>query len=92
MREREGPAASLIRQRGLKPHELPLDARRELADRAIPLLKPGFQTNPGSGSRALDPVHVPASSRSAPVRTARRQPWLTSAISDAKCPVERANR
>src|SRR5262249_51215910 len=32
------------------------------------------------------------SSRSAPVRTARWQPRLTNVISEAMCPVERANR
>ena len=65
MREREGPAVTLIelyalvaKPRGLEPHELPLTERRKLAERANPLLKPGFQHNPGSRSRALDPVEV----------------------------------
>jgi GrpB-like predicted nucleotidyltransferase (UPF0157 family) len=65
MREREGSNATLIRlyalvaePRGLEPHELPLTERRELAARANPLLKPGFQHNPGSRSRALDPVQL----------------------------------
>jgi len=65
MREREGPTVTLIElyalvaePRGLEPHELPLTERRKLVDRANPLLKPGFQHNPGSRSRALDPVEV----------------------------------
>jgi GrpB-like predicted nucleotidyltransferase (UPF0157 family) len=63
MRERGGPNVTLIRlyalvaePRGLEPHELPLAERRALAERALPLLRPGFQHNPGSQSRALDPV------------------------------------
>jgi GrpB-like predicted nucleotidyltransferase (UPF0157 family) len=65
MRERDGPKVTLIElyalvaePRGLQPHELPRTERRELADRAMPLLKPGFQHNPGSRSRALEPVWV----------------------------------
>jgi GrpB-like predicted nucleotidyltransferase (UPF0157 family) len=65
MREREGATVTLIElyalvaePRGLEPHELPLTERRNLAERAYPLLKPGFQHNPGSRSRALDPVEV----------------------------------
>ena len=65
MREREGPSASLIRlyalvaePRGLKPHELPLTERRELADRAAPWLWPGFQQNPRSQPREPMPVQV----------------------------------
>jgi GrpB-like predicted nucleotidyltransferase (UPF0157 family) len=63
MRERGGPKVTLIRlyalvaePRGLEPHELPLTERRALAERALPVLRPGFQHNPGSQSRALDPV------------------------------------
>jgi len=65
MREREGPRANLIRlyalvaaPRGLEPHDLPLAERRELVDRANPFLRPGFQQNPRSRSRALDPVQL----------------------------------
>jgi GrpB-like predicted nucleotidyltransferase (UPF0157 family) len=65
MREREGPRASLIRlyelvaaPRGLKPHELPLAERRELAARATPLLWPGFQDNSRAQPRAPEPVRV----------------------------------
>jgi hypothetical protein len=50
MRERAGPRISLIRlyalvaaPRGLKPNELPLAERQELAARAVPFLWPGFQ-------------------------------------------------
>jgi hypothetical protein len=67
MREREGPRVSLIRlyalvaePRGLKPHELPLAERKELAGRAAPLLWPGFQQNPRSQPREPMPVHVVA--------------------------------
>jgi GrpB-like predicted nucleotidyltransferase (UPF0157 family) len=65
LREREGPKASLIRlyalvagPRGLEPHELPLAERKELADRAAPLLWPGFQRNPLSQPRGPMPVLV----------------------------------
>jgi GrpB-like predicted nucleotidyltransferase (UPF0157 family) len=65
MREREGPRASLIRlfalvagPRGLQPHELPLAERRELADRATPVLWPGFQDNPRSQRREAEPVRL----------------------------------
>jgi hypothetical protein len=65
MREREEPRISLIRlyalvaePRGLKPHELPLTERRELAARAAPLLWPGFQYNSRSQPREPEPVRV----------------------------------
>jgi GrpB-like predicted nucleotidyltransferase (UPF0157 family) len=65
MREREGPSASLIRlyalvagPRGLEPHELPLAERRELADRAAPVLWPGFQANARSRPRDPETVRV----------------------------------
>jgi GrpB-like predicted nucleotidyltransferase (UPF0157 family) len=66
-REREGPGATLIRlyalvaqPRGLKPHELPLAERRELAARATPLLWPGFEYNERSQQREPQPVEVVA--------------------------------
>jgi GrpB-like predicted nucleotidyltransferase (UPF0157 family) len=65
LRERDGPGVSLIRlyalvaePRGLKPHELPLAERRELADRAAPVLWPGFQQNARSQPREPMPVQV----------------------------------
>jgi GrpB-like predicted nucleotidyltransferase (UPF0157 family) len=65
MREREGSKVSLIQlyamvaePRGLKPHELPLAERKELADRAASLLWPGFQQNPRSQPRGPMPVLV----------------------------------
>lgn len=65
MREREGPRVTLIRlfalvaePRGLEPHELPLDERRELAARATPLLWPGFEHNPRSKPRQPLSVEV----------------------------------
>jgi len=52
IRQREGPRVTLIQlyalvaePRGLKPHELPLAERRELAGRATPLMWPGFEYN-----------------------------------------------
>lgn len=66
-RERDGPGVTLIRlfelvaePRGLKPHELPLGERRELADRAAPLLWPGYEQNARSQQRAPEPVEVVA--------------------------------
>jgi GrpB-like predicted nucleotidyltransferase (UPF0157 family) len=65
MRQREGQKVSLIRlydlmagPRGLKPEELPLAERTELARRAAPLLWPGFQQNPSSQPRGPMPVLV----------------------------------
>jgi GrpB-like predicted nucleotidyltransferase (UPF0157 family) len=65
MREREGPRVGLIQlyalvaePRGLKPHELPLAERRELAARATPLLWPGFQHNSRSQPRVPESVRV----------------------------------
>jgi GrpB-like predicted nucleotidyltransferase (UPF0157 family) len=65
MRERDGPTVSLIRlydlvagPRGLEPHELPLAERRELAERATPLLWPGFEYNARSQPREPEPVRV----------------------------------
>ena len=65
MRQREGPRVSLIQlydlvaePRGLKPQELPLTERRELAARAAPLLWPGFQDSARLQRRAPEPVRV----------------------------------
>jgi GrpB-like predicted nucleotidyltransferase (UPF0157 family) len=67
MREREGPRVTLIRlyalaaePRGLKPHELPLAERRELAARATPVLWPGFEYDARSRPREPQPVEVVA--------------------------------
>src|SRR5580658_6295727 len=63
MRERGGARATLIQlyalvaePRGLKPHELPLAERRELAGRATPLMWPGFEYNERSKPRERQPV------------------------------------
>ncbi len=65
MREREGPSVSLIRlfalvaePRGLKPQDLPLAERKELAARATPLLWPGFENNERSQPRQVEPIEV----------------------------------
>lgn len=65
MRQREGPRISLIRlyalvaePRGLRPDQLPLAERRELAARATPLLWPGFQYDSRSQPREPEPVQV----------------------------------
>jgi GrpB-like predicted nucleotidyltransferase (UPF0157 family) len=65
MREREGARVTLIQlyaliaePRGLKPHELPLAERRELAGRATPLMWPGFEYNERSKPRERQPVEV----------------------------------
>lgn len=67
MREREGVRVTLIelyalvaRPRGLKPHELPLTERRELAARATPLMWPGFEYNERSKPRERQPVEIVA--------------------------------
>ena len=67
MRKRDGPRVSLIRlfdlvagPRKLKPHELPLAERRDLAARATPLLWPGFRCNSRSQPRQPEPVRVVA--------------------------------
>jgi GrpB-like predicted nucleotidyltransferase (UPF0157 family) len=65
MREREGPGVSLIElsalvaaRKGVRPHELPLDERTELAARATPLLWPGFQRSADLRPRAPEPIEV----------------------------------
>jgi GrpB-like predicted nucleotidyltransferase (UPF0157 family) len=67
MREREGARVTLIQlyelvaePRGLKPHELPMAERRELAGRATPLMWPGFEYNERSKPRERQPVEVVA--------------------------------
>jgi GrpB-like predicted nucleotidyltransferase (UPF0157 family) len=46
------------RERGLEPHELPLEERNELASRAMPLILPGFELAEGSGRG--DPLELAA--------------------------------
>lgn len=65
MREREGARVTLIQlyalvaePRGLKPHELPLAERRELASRATPLMWHGFEYNERSKPRERQPVEI----------------------------------
>jgi GrpB-like predicted nucleotidyltransferase (UPF0157 family) len=45
-------------ERGLEPHELPLEERNELASRAMPLILPGFEIAEGSGRG--DPLELVA--------------------------------
>jgi GrpB-like predicted nucleotidyltransferase (UPF0157 family) len=75
MREREGVRVTLIelyalvaRPRGLKPHELPLTERRELAARATPLMWPGFEYNERSKPRERQPVEIVAYDQGWPER------------------------
>ncbi len=56
LREAGGRRVTLVdlyrlagRERGLEPHELPLEERNELAHRAMPLILPGFEIAEGSG-------------------------------------------
>jgi GrpB protein len=87
VREREGPTASLIRlyamvaePRGLEPHELPLNERRELAVRAAPVLWPGFQSNPRSQARKPELVEVVAYDPRWPERFETWRGWLASLL------------
>jgi GrpB-like predicted nucleotidyltransferase (UPF0157 family) len=95
MREREGPRVSLIRlyalvaeARGLKPHELPLAERKELADRAAPLLWPGFQQNPLSQPREPMPVHVVAYDPGWPERFEAWRGRLAGLLGPVACRIE----
>jgi GrpB-like predicted nucleotidyltransferase (UPF0157 family) len=95
MREREGPGVSLIRLyalvaelRGLKPHELPLAERKELADRAAPLLWPGFQQNPRSQPREPMPVNVVAYDPGWPERFEAWRGRLAGLLGAVACRIE----
>src|SRR5438067_12648841 len=44
--------------RGLEPHELPLNERASLRDRALPVMWPGYQVPPASERAERDPVEV----------------------------------
>jgi GrpB-like predicted nucleotidyltransferase (UPF0157 family) len=75
MRKRVGARVTLIQlyalaaePRGLEPHELPLAERRELADRATPLMWPGFEYNERSKPRERQPVEVVAYDQGWPER------------------------
>jgi GrpB-like predicted nucleotidyltransferase (UPF0157 family) len=75
MRERGGARVTLIElyalvaePRGLKPHELPLAERRELAGRATPLMWPGFEYNERSQPREPQPVEIVAYDQGWPER------------------------
>jgi GrpB-like predicted nucleotidyltransferase (UPF0157 family) len=64
LREERGRRATVIdlytlvaQPRGLKPHELPLDERRQLALRAYESISPGFELVPGS-SRGEEPIEI----------------------------------
>jgi GrpB-like predicted nucleotidyltransferase (UPF0157 family) len=95
MRELQGPAVSLIRlyalvaePRGLKPHELPLAERRELAGRAAPLLWPGFQQNPRSQPREPMPVQVVAYDPGWPERFEAWRDRLAGLLGPVACRIE----
>jgi len=95
MREREGPRVSLIRlyalvaePRGLKPHELPLTERKELADRAAPLLWPGFQQNPRSQPREPMPVYIVAYDPGWPERFEAWRGRLAGLLGPVACRIE----
>src|SRR5580700_862742 len=73
--ERGGARVTLIElyalvaePRGLKPHELPLAERRELAGRATPLMWPGFEYNERSQPRERQAVEVVAYDQGWPER------------------------
>jgi release factor glutamine methyltransferase len=64
-REAEGPPVTLIdlyrlvaEPRGLAPHELPLDERTALRDRALPVMWPGYQAPAGSERAERDPIEI----------------------------------
>ncbi len=64
LRQSQGPRVSLIRlyamaaeARGLRAHDLPLPERRILAERAMPVVFPGWETVSGS-DRHVEPIEV----------------------------------
>ncbi len=64
-REGEGSSVTLIdlyrlvaRQKGLEPHELPLEMRASLRDRALPVMWPGYEVPPGSDRVERDLVEI----------------------------------
>jgi GrpB-like predicted nucleotidyltransferase (UPF0157 family) len=64
-REARGAVVTLIdlyrlvaRRKGLQPHELPLDERESLRERALPVMWPGYQLPAGSDRIDRDPIEV----------------------------------
>jgi GrpB-like predicted nucleotidyltransferase (UPF0157 family) len=95
MRNRDGPRISLIRlyalvaeQRGLKPQELPLAERQELAARAVPLLWPGFQYNSRSQPREPEPVRVVPYDPDWPERFAAWRERLAALLGPVACRID----
>src|SRR5580698_2220892 len=98
MREREGARVTLIKlyalvaePRGLKPHELPLAERRELAGRATPLMWPGFEYNERSKPRERQAVEVVAYDQGWPERFETWRGRLAEFVRPG-CPPDRARR
>jgi GrpB-like predicted nucleotidyltransferase (UPF0157 family) len=60
--------ALVAEPRGLKPHQLSLTERRELARRATPLMWPGFEYNERSKPRERQPIEVVAYDQTWPER------------------------
>jgi GrpB-like predicted nucleotidyltransferase (UPF0157 family) len=94
-REREGPRVSLIRlfalvaePRGVRPHELPLAERRELAALATPLLWPGFQDNAHAQPRAPEPFRVVAYDPGWPDRFEVWRGRLAALLGPVACRIE----
>jgi len=78
-REAEGASVTLIdlyrlvaEPRGLAPHDLPLDERTALRDRALPVMWPGYQAPPGSERAERDPIEIVSYDSAWP---ARFQSW-----------------
>jgi len=80
-REAEGATVTLIdlyflvaQRKGLQPHELPLEERAALRDRALPVMWPGYHVPRGSDRAERDPVEVVPYD---PAWPARFQSWRT---------------
>jgi GrpB-like predicted nucleotidyltransferase (UPF0157 family) len=80
-REAEGASVTLIdlyrlvaRRRGLEPHELPLEERALLRERALPVMWPGYEVPPGSDRVERDPIQVVPYDPAWPMRF---QSWQT---------------
>lgn len=94
-RQRQGPRVSLIQlyalvaePRGLKPHELPLAERQQLAKRAAPLLWPGFQLNPRSRPRKPELLRVVSYDPAWPMSFAAWSERLAGLLGPVSCRID----
>jgi GrpB-like predicted nucleotidyltransferase (UPF0157 family) len=87
LRARYGPDVSVIdlyslvgNQRGLQAHELPVAEREQLAARALPLMRDGFEFIAGSGRAQRDPIEIVSYDETWPKRFVAWRDRLTDGL------------